>query len=175
MDARHHQMLYLWTQVTLQMLNLWMQVALQWNLCDAQMFTDSKSRVQCMNCTWPRISKIYNQLFELARITEGKNRRLVNFCQEASLDWPMTGIQNVRVCFGLLWSKKCKQNHARFWTELGYKLKTEKCKPFRDRKIWTMLVLNISKYRSTSHFLWLLVTDVTPRFASFLTELRHKL
>ena len=27
--------------------------------------------------------------------TEGKNQRLVNFCREASLDWPMTGIQNV--------------------------------------------------------------------------------
>ena len=40
------------------------------------------------------------------------------------------------VCFGLLWSEKCKQNHAQFWTELGKKLKTEKCKPFRDRKIW---------------------------------------
>ena len=27
------------------------------------------------------------------------------------------------VCFSLLWSEKCKQNYARFWTELGYKLK----------------------------------------------------
>ena len=40
------------------------------------------------------------------------------------------------VCFGLPWSEKCKQNHAWFWTEWGYKLKTKKCKPFRGRKIW---------------------------------------
>ena len=38
------------------------------------------------------------------------------------------------VSFVLLWSEKCKQNYAQFWTELGYKLKTEKCKPFRDRR-----------------------------------------
>ena len=42
------------------------------------------------------------------------------------------------VCFaiGLPWSEKCKQNHAWFWTELGYKFKTEKCKPLGDWKIW---------------------------------------
>ena len=46
------------------------------------------------------------------------------------------------VCFGLLWSEKCKQNHARFWTELGHKLITEKCKPFRDRKVWNEILNN---------------------------------
>ena len=34
---------------------------------------------------------------------------------------------------------------------------------------------HISKHCSTSHFLWLLVTDVTPHFGSFLTELGHKI
>ena len=44
--------------------------------------------------------------------------------------WEMTS-----VCFDLPWSEKCKKNNAWFWTELGHKLKTEKCKPFGDRKI----------------------------------------
>ena len=38
-----------------------------------------------------------------------------------------------------------------------------------------MVVHNISKHCSTRDFLWLLVTDVTPHFASFLTELGHEL
>ena len=38
------------------------------------------------------------------------------------------------VCFGLLWSEICKQNHAWFSRESGYKLKTEKRKVFRNRK-----------------------------------------
>ena len=37
-----------------------------------------------------------------------------------------------------------------------------------------MVLYNMSKHCSMSHFLWLLVTNVTPDFASFLMELGHK-
>ena len=54
-------MLYLQTHVMLQMLYIRTQVTLQWNLCDARMFKcRNKSRVQCVNCVWSRISKTYN-------------------------------------------------------------------------------------------------------------------
>ena len=78
---------------------------------------------------------------ELLQQTNRAEKLAIGQFLQESLPW-LTNDRDTKhenmtsVCFSLLWSENCKQNHACFWTESGYKLKTEKCKPFRGRKIW---------------------------------------
>ena len=72
--------------------------------------------------------------------------------------------------FRKIWTKSCPiLNRIRVQT---WNWKVQAVHGTKDLKFWTMVVHNISKH---CHFLWLLVTEVTPHFASFLTELGHKL
>ena len=85
-------------------------------------------------------ARFLRRLAEPEEFNKGEKPAIGQFLR-GSLPWLTNDRDTKRekmtsVCFGLPWSEKCKQNHAWFWTEWGYKLKTKKCEPFRGRKIW---------------------------------------